>query len=62
MSGCPKSAPAGGVGVVGVGDGAPCTKAAAAAKPVWLVGSGVAAEAAVAGCWAANTSKSCRGK
>lgn len=66
VSGCAKSAPgpalpAGGVGVVGMGDGAPCTKAAAAAKPVWLVGSGVA-EAAVSGCWAANTSKSCRRK
>jgi len=38
VSGCPKSAdPAGGVGVGvvgGMGEGGPCTNAAAAAKPV----------------------------
>lgn len=63
VSGCPTSAliiePAGGVGVVRIGDGDPCTRAAAAAKPVWLVGSGMAA---MSGCCDANTSKSCKGE
>lgn len=63
VSGCSESlfiaGPAGGVGVVGIGDGEPCTRAAAAAKPVWLVGSGMAA---MSGCCDANTSKSCKGQ